>query len=186
MRRRGLDVAATRTAQGTGQTAPKFINLTHPKSKIPSNPVKLFVGLTKEKIAEEKTHTEGSLTKLMNMTHGEHNIDLDLRVLPSDIHSHYTGPGGLTEKRIFSALRHEPNGARGELGMSWLFGGAHSMAWEIVNGEPVIFDTQSGKMYKTPQEFSKLASSIHRAGYTRLDNVGLDDDLIRRWVKNAH
>ena len=34
-------------------------------------------------------------------------------------------------------------------------GGGHSVAYEIVRGKPVIFDTQSGKKFKTAADWNK-------------------------------
>lgn len=86
---------------------------------------------------------------------------------------------------IFDSLGKYPNGARGELAVGWKFGGGHSMAFEIVNGKPVIFDTQNATTYRDPQSFSKFATITHDAGHTRTDNVTLDEHYLRRWMVNA-
>ncbi len=89
---------------------------------------------------------------------------------------------------IFRALRDEPNGARGELGVQWDVGGAHSMAWEVVKGRPVVFDAQSGKKLSDSKEFLEAVSKaggIKTAGYTRLDNVPMNEDFLMRWLKDA-
>lgn len=86
---------------------------------------------------------------------------------------------------IFQALSKHPEGARGDLGMAWSFGGGHSMAWEIINHKPVIIDAQNGRMYRDPDTFSQYSSIIHDAAYTRTDNLKLNDNFMRRWVENA-
>lgn len=86
---------------------------------------------------------------------------------------------------IFSSLSSQPNNSRGELGLAWTMGGGHSMAWEIVNNRPVIFDTQNSKVYKTPKEFSSFTPTVYEVAHTRLDNTKIDEDFIKRWVINA-
>lgn len=88
-------------------------------------------------------------------------------------------------KSIFDSIAKEPNGARGELGVGWSFGGGHSMAWEIVNGRPVIFDAQAGLKFDSPDSFAKIAGRVGKAGYTRLDNLQLNDEYLKRWVNNV-
>jgi Papain fold toxin 1, glutamine deamidase len=86
---------------------------------------------------------------------------------------------------VFASLSKNPNGARGELGNSWFMGGGHSMAWEIVNNKPVIFDTQNGKMYKNASEYSAFTPAVLEVAHTRLDNKEIDEEFIKRWVTNA-
>lgn len=86
---------------------------------------------------------------------------------------------------VFKALGNYPNGARGELAMGWSFGGGHSMAFEVVNRKPVIFDTQNGVTYPNPKSFAKYAPIVAEAAHTRTDNVKLDEDFLRRWAVNA-
>lgn len=92
------------------------------------------------------------------------------------------------EKRaelIFEDIGKNPNGARGELGVAWAFGGGHSIAWEIVDNKPVIFDTQNAKMYSNSKEFAKFTPIVLDAATTRLDNKTIDDEFIKRWVKDV-
>lgn len=92
--------------------------------------------------------------------------------------------GGSVSGGILKALRNEPDGARGELNVFWKMGGGHSMAWEVVNGRPVIFDAQRGLKFSSTEDIVKLGLSLNEAGYTRLDNQKIDMDAIGRWVKN--
>jgi hypothetical protein len=86
---------------------------------------------------------------------------------------------------VFAGLSKNPNGSRGELGVGWLMGGGHSMAWEVVNNKPVIFDTQNSKTYTSPKEFSEFTPTMYVAAQTRLDNTSINDEFIRRWVTNV-
>lgn len=86
---------------------------------------------------------------------------------------------------IFESLNKYPEGSRGELGVGWLFGGGHSMAFEIVKGRAVIFDTQTSETYRNPASFAKFAEVTHDAAHTRTDNIPLDDQFLRRWMVNA-
>ncbi|MFL5663622.1 MAG: toxin glutamine deamidase domain-containing protein [Ktedonobacteraceae bacterium] len=86
---------------------------------------------------------------------------------------------------VFDGLGHLPDGARGEVSVGWKFGGGHSMAFEVVNNKPIIFDTQSGEQFHTPESFRKHAPIIGEAAYTRLDNAQLDEHFLRRWMVNA-
>lgn len=86
---------------------------------------------------------------------------------------------------IFESLGKYPNGARGELAVGWNFGGGHSMAFEVVNKKPVIFDTQNGVAYPTPASFAKYTPITSEAAHTRTDNIPLDEHFLRRWMVNA-
>lgn len=88
-------------------------------------------------------------------------------------------------KAIFEALGKEPDGSRGELGVGWVVGGGHSMAYEIVNKKPIVFDTQSSVVYRDSQAFEKFGTLVTDAAYTRLDNILMNDDIMRRWAINA-
>lgn len=86
---------------------------------------------------------------------------------------------------IFKSLSKQPNGARGELGIGFKMGGGHSLAWEIVKGKPIIFDTQKHITYSKPEDITRVMNSTNAAGITRLDNVKLNNDFLLRWLKNA-
>lgn len=87
---------------------------------------------------------------------------------------------------IFDRLAREPNGSRGELAFSWQFGGGHSIAYEIVNNKPVIFDNQSSKSWSDKGAFAREVTPIMGdAAFTRLDNANLNTEMMRRWVTDA-
>jgi hypothetical protein len=79
-----------------------------------------------------------------------------------------------------------PPGSRGEMEISWKMGGLHSVAWENVHGNVVVFDTQNGRQYKNKKEINEMAKTLNGAGITRLDNKPLNNDYLMRWVKDAN
>lgn len=86
---------------------------------------------------------------------------------------------------VFSSLANNPNGSRGELGVGWTMGGGHSMAWEVVNRKPVIFDAQNGKIYDNVKYFAEFTPVVHTAAQTRLDNKPINKEFIKRWVTDV-
>ena len=162
MSRRGYDVKATKSMNGTGQG---ILGLSDALSKDGTGLKNYFKNSLNKKSIIGKTVQEG---------HG----------LGADIVKKLGDEKGYTNS-VFEALSKYQNGARGELGVKWSCGGGHSMAWEIVKGKPVIFDCQSGKKYDTPEMFKELGDMISEASTTRLDNVDLNKDFLLRWLQNA-
>ena len=88
-------------------------------------------------------------------------------------------------KAMFDALGKQPDRSRGEVGIGWLFGGGHSVAYEIVNNKPVIFDTQRQLKIKTPEDWVKAYDiDVLATGFTRLDNKPINEGWVERWVKD--
>lgn len=177
LRRRGLDVTATKTTNAHGQTLVGLVAATTPDNtpvasgKIAST-YKAAVGVVKSN-SGEASDLGDIITKGGGI--GRNLIEQDEF-------------GSTSPNAIFKALRGQPNGSRGELGVMWGIGGGHSLAYEIIGGKPVIFDTQSGKVFKTPNAFKKAfgeITDVSQAAYTRLDDLPLNDDFLTRWVKNA-
>lgn len=170
LRRRGYDVAATRTTKGAGQTQEGLFNALRAATEaadVTKSHATFAVGPSgvAEATAFSKIMSKGSVF-------GEHRI------------TQSANEGHLGES-IFRALSHNPEGARGELGVQWKVGGGHSVAWEIVGGKPVVFDCQSGKHFTNPHDLFRDGPGLAAAGYTRLDNVQMNDQFLRRWIKNA-
>lgn len=88
-------------------------------------------------------------------------------------------------EEVFASLAKYPEGARGEIGAAWLMGGGHSMAFEIVKGKPVIFDTQNGKVYPSAKAFSEFTPTTYSVSHTRLDDKPLDQEFLKRWVTDV-
>ncbi len=174
MRRRGNDVKATKSVVGTGQTSGGLLRaITKGDLDVPTTTVGIVRRLAAEGIDAQRGNVRDdvSLTKLFEGLDniGNRNV-IDLN----------QGDEG-----IFRTLSSQPNGARGELGVLWNAGGGHSMAWEVIKGKPVIIDAQNGKMFKNDVDFTKIAVNIKEVGFTRLDNVDLNDDYLMRWLKDA-
>jgi hypothetical protein len=178
MRRRGMDVRATKSVSGTGQTVAGMLNATDPKANFKTGRISMLGNLTKEQIAESKGARRGPITEAVKLGGmGKEPIGkwsgLLQTVTPRE-----------KSQTIFEAIAEHPEGARGELGVRWNAGGAHSMAWEKINGKVHIFDTQNGERY-TQESFKKVASNIQEVGMTRLDNLELNQNYLRRWVTNV-
>ena len=170
MRRRGYDVSATRTGNGRGQTSLGMYNAMSPEGQKPVGQL----GSIKRLIKESSNPGDKPFTDFLQRGSGNGTNPIEKT------------PTHFAEK-IFSSLGQHPEGARGELGVTWRMGGGHSVAWEVIGGKPVIIDTQSGKMFKTADDLNKYygTGSIASAGFTRLDNVALNNDFLSRWVKNV-
>lgn len=169
MRRRGMDVQATKTSSGSGQT---FIGLSNAIGFGRKDIDKIDPGTKLKDLAEMPINSSvGAAFKTYGST-GRNTI--------------HAGSTKTAPDSIFRALSNQPNRSRGELGVLWEIGGGHSMAYEIVNNKPVIFDTQSGKRFLNPKDLlDSFGENIQSAGFTRLDDVMLNENFIMRWVKNA-
>jgi len=167
MRRRGYDVKATKTTNANGQNTMGLLNALSPGKKIQNTSAQNVARKTLKEATYAYSGKEKPVTDLSKnfAAGGKQKI-----------------PGG--SKSIFDTLAKEPDGSRGELGVMWNMGGGHSMAYEVVKGKPVVFDGQTGKVYKTPLEFMDMPA-VKNAGFTRLDNVDLNVDYLMRWMTNA-
>lgn len=165
--RRGYDVKATKSISATGQTAVGVYNATTKNDRIKGGAAGFFVRVRK---------SQSDPTKLESFVNSV--VGKETKVKPFDGDSDYG-------TAIFSSLLKQPNGARGELTMYWKAGGGHSVAWEIVNNKPVIFDCQSGKKFETVSELSTYSKHMKGAGITRLDNLTMNEEFLTRWLQNA-
>lgn len=175
--RRGYDVKATRTLHGTGQTDSKTAKFIGADGITLKNISQLFKSTTEK--AQEGV--EGSdLSQFVAK-------ELD-RLTRRESLSFMEKDRSITRQseKIFDALSKMPDGARGELGLKWLCGGGHSIAWEIVDGKVALFDFQTGTAYRTVDELNTLVKPYFaKEGFIRrLDDVELNLDLLRRWVEN--
>lgn len=75
-------------------------------------------------------------------------------------------------------LSDNPEGARGNFMVDFIFGGGHSMFYEIENGQLVIRDGQTGETYKT-EYIKTILSYCTNIEWARLDNVPFDPEAIK-------
>lgn len=60
----------------------------------------------------------------------------------------YNGYDSDDQKKIVNTMLDTyPDGSYGAMNVQWLFGGGHSLFWEISNGEVIIRDTQNDEIY---------------------------------------
>lgn len=175
MRRRGNDVQATKSNAGTGQTVGGMMNALTPGAKNKTGRYGMILQAMKE--GDKEGGLLDTITK--KGIWGEKQIGSEkdsawMKLAPSQ-----------KSEAIFAALRKEPKGSRGELGVGWTMGGGHSMAYEVFKDKVVIFDAQSGKQYSSPDQFRDFAQILTGAGHTRLDNKKLNEDFLRRWLQNV-
>lgn len=167
MRRRGVDVAATLTTNARGQDASGVFNAINPvDGDVAPGGVRRMV---KESIL---SRTKGASTPFTDF------ISRD----PLGATNPLRIKGG---EGVFDDLSYLRPGARGELTLGWKSGGGHSIAWEKFGNKLVFFDTQTSEIYRTPQELNELVKNASRVGYTRLDNVDLNQGFLMRWLKDA-
>lgn len=189
MSRRGYDVKATKSRSATGQTMVGLKNALSP--------------------GEKNEHTwPYSIRKVMSGVSTYDNpsrqakdwSDPDILNSSSTLKSTVIKTSdsiskNISERDIFSALSSQPDGSRGELNISWGSNGqslgGHSVAYEIIQGRPVIFDCQSGKKYDSPVMLENLTrpngfdNMVAGCSFIRLDDKEFDEDFLRRWVVNA-
>lgn len=91
-----------------------------------------------------------------------------------------------TAQQAFDVLAKQPDRSRGDLQMTWgPMAGGHSVAYEIINKKPVIFDTQSGKTYSTPNELHAITQMARGLSFNRLDNKNLNETGLTAWMKDS-
>lgn len=178
MSRRGYDVAATKTTTGRGQTMVGNYNALNPDGDIARTGITSVVTRTVGEHIKKQTglidSTPFSDFVTKQGTWGENPI-----VVTPGARSH--------AEAIFKALSKQPDRSRGEVGVEWKVGGGHSIAYEVIKGKAILFDTQSGKKMGDWKEFTDTYEGIGvaEAAFTRLDNAKLNQDFLQRWVKNA-
>ena len=180
LRRRGYDVAATTSPFGRGQSESGLINAltTSGRDRFATSSLsQMIVGSgdarTKARGDTRENPAETLSVKFDKFSEGGQKA-----------YESYTAKN---DKILASALSSQPSGSRGEIVFNFgSFG--HSMAYEVFNGRPVIFDSQKGVMYDAVNDMAKLTEKwgIPRGvDITRLDNVPLDMKFLSRWATNA-
>lgn len=73
------------------------------------------------------------------------------------------------------------NNSRGQILVSWPYGGGHSMAYSVSNGFVTIIDAQSGKTYSGKDALDLLGRSIYTQ-VQRLDNLEFNSKEVKKYV----
>lgn len=126
-----------------------------------------------------------------DVTAKQAEIKLLYNVGPNDVQKWY--PGSTVKKfdiksdydslykEAFSEIEKQPNGARGNVMISWGPNkGGHSVAYEIINNKAVLVDAQTGDIYKNPKELFNEGTTIQ---YIRTDNITPDWEKIKQAVE---
>lgn len=172
MSRRGYDVKATKSIAGTGQTGFGMYNA------VRGNDKKLRGGKYGALMAIKK-ETHDGLFDFLSGDKPELNQRINLKE-----EGHKVLSGVKKADSIFSELSKMPDRARGELEIGFEYG-RHSVAWEIINKKPVLFDAQTGSAYKSANDFTDMATRVVEASFSRLDNVAITPEIMGRWITNV-
>lgn len=177
LRRRGFDVHATTSSVGWGQSESGVINALTTEGKDFFDATSMSTSVIK---------TGGS-----NVAPGDKRIAPGAKILLDGLKAK---PGkSLLEggtasvsssKRVLEELAKQPNGARGEVMFKFPGQFGHSMAYEIVDGVPHIFDSQKGTLYNASKAVESKWDGFDAAEIRRLDNVDLDLNFLTRWADN--
>ena len=104
-----------------------------------------------------------------------------------DISEWGDGDGKKTSSQIIrEELSKQPEGSRGNLCFFWPFGGGHSVAWEIKDGNLIILDTQANEKYEDSKidellEFAAIEDAFnHRSVYMRTDNLEPNYEVLKK------
>lgn len=172
LRRRGFDVHATTSSVGWGQSESGVINALTTKGK--------------------DYFRATSMSQSVVLSGGSNPAKGDTRKIPGakiilegldKARSSAIGDPGSSSKAVLAELAKQPNGARGEVLFKFPNFG-HSMAYEIVDGKPHIFDSQKGTLYDAAKRVESKWDGFTGAEIRRLDNVDLDLNFLTRWATN--
>lgn len=83
-------------------------------------------------------------------------------------------------KKTVEALLNQPDGARGNLMVSWGSGSGHSVVYEIKKRKVIIRDCQTNTVYRNPDDILKYCVSSE---YARLDNIHPDKRYLEEVLK---
>lgn len=172
LRRRGYDVEATTSSIGSGQSASGFLNAVSKDSKNFNRLTSMSLPVTRGKRVDALL--DGDKRKI--------NIKQEV------IRSSSNRLGRISDEDISKKIMSQPPGARGEIVFN-MNKFAHSLSYENVNGKPIMFDTQKGKMYDLSDKSSYLSFTSKWGNpkevlISRLDNVDLDEEFLARWSTN--
>jgi hypothetical protein len=198
LRRRGFDVHATTSAGGWGQSESGVINAVTPGSRN----FYRSLSMSQTVVDQGKSAVAGGdkrvnpLTKILleglNQPRGESQAEALVRIRANRKAGRPMGTGAAEavarkiggSQRVFEELAKQPEGSRGEVLFKFPNFG-HSMAYEIVDGVPHIFDSQKGTFHDLTKTVEDKWGSFNGAEITRLDNANLDLTFLTRWATNV-
>jgi hypothetical protein len=181
LRRRGLDVHATTSAVGWGQSESGVINALTPEGKNFYRSLSVsqsIVTAGESTVAKGDKRVRPIAKKVLEGLSDEG--DLNARV---DRLLNIGNKAQSSSHKVLEELAKQPNGARGEVLFRFPSFG-HSMAYEIVDGVPHIFDSQKGTLYNASHLVESKWDGFHSAEITRLDDADLDLTFLSRWATN--
>ena len=169
LRRRGYDVEATTSSIGSGQSASGFLNAV-------SKDGKRFNRLTSMSLPVTRGKRVNAL-----LDGDKRKINIKQELIEGRISK-------ISEMDIADRITKQPPGARGEIVFN-MKAFAHSLSYENVNGKPIMFDTQKGRMYDLSDKSSYMKfvskwGNPQEVLISRLDNVDLDEEFLARWSTN--
>jgi hypothetical protein len=194
MRRRGLDVKATYTTNASGQHLVGLENALTPNQDKATRGFAFINDVNKRFQANPNLDPWGeSPVKFPNFDFRAYKKQLKADAKKNGTKTSwvkrnqkaYEEMGRQNAKAVFDHLEKQPDGARGEVGMGWMMGGGHSVAYEVIGGKAHVIDNQSGKIYSTPEKLSELTQYAGQVSTTRMDNKPINEDYLRRWAQDA-
>jgi GNAT superfamily N-acetyltransferase len=194
MRRRGYDVKATYTTNASGQHLVGLENALTPGQDKATRGMEFFKDVNKRFQANPFLDPWGEHpVKFPNFDARAYKKQLKADAKKNGTKTSwikrnekaYEEQGRRNADAVFKSLEKQPEGARGEVGMGWMMGGGHSVAYEVVGGKAHVIDNQSGKIYSTPKELAELTQYAAQVSYTRMDNKEINEDYLRRWAQDA-
>jgi hypothetical protein len=198
LRRRGFDVHATTSAVGWGQSESGVINALTPGSENlyrRRSVSSAVVETGMSSVARGDRRTSPTKILLDNLTTaGSTDDKASAARLLANVKAGRPIWEGINKesastvsssKRVLEELAKQPNGARGEVLFKFPSFG-HSMAYEVVDGVPHIFDSQKGQLYNAATKMVESKwDGFTAAEIRRLDNVDLDLNFLTRWATNV-
>lgn len=108
-------------------------------------------------------------------------INLLYDISPKDICMMYKNARSVStgsSNNLVKRLSKEPNNSRGAVYATWKgMNAGHVVSYEVKNGKPILYDTQSGDIYRNPKEL--FDNSAVDTGFIRLDNKEPDYNIIK-------
>ena len=158
MSRKGYDVSATKTISGTGQTGIGLYNAISDKGKIKGGKLGFYAEIYKDNHRDDTS----DFIDFLYGNKKDTKVEIDIGKTSSAIEK---------AESIFKALSKMPDGAIGETQLSWDIGGAHSIAWEVIKGKPVIIDAQTRTLYDSADSLVKLTERVQPAPQGRAHRI---------------